>query len=159
MAPCRASSVGCGEGRRFGQQPGDARQQLALVDGLGEIVVHAEPDIALAVSDHGVGGEGDDRYARIGGAAVADAPYGFAAVHHRHMHIKENDIEGLPLKRFERLDAVARLDDGQALRLEEQLDHLAVDRVVVDQKNAGAAQAAVAPERRRTGAGRRYRWP
>ena len=63
--------------RRLGPELLEQRQQLGGADRLGEVVVHAGGEAALAVAFHRVGGQGDDR---AGGVRVPFSAARMAAV-------------------------------------------------------------------------------
>ena len=68
-------------------------EQQAAVDRLGEIVGHAHRDKALAVAFHRIGRQRDDGQGAPGLVGRADAAAGFAAVHHGHVHVEQDNVE------------------------------------------------------------------
>ena len=80
--------------RRRSGDPLEGRRQVAHVDGLGEIGVHAGRQALLHVALHRAGGQPDDRHVpAVRGFAGADRGGGFEAAHHGHLDVHENDIE------------------------------------------------------------------
>ena len=71
---------------------------------------------------------------------LANAPDGFEAIHDGHVDIEENEVEIVTQQSVERFTAVGGLRDHRALRLQEEPHDLPVDRVVIGEQNARAAQ-------------------
>ena len=84
---------------------GDELGQHALVDGLGQIVIHPLADQALPLAWNGMGGDRDDRRGGVEGLA-ADRLGCADAVHDGHLDIHEDDVKRLALGLFDRLLAV-----------------------------------------------------
>lgn len=77
-----------------------------------------------------------------------DLGHGLAAVHARHVHVKQNNVR---IQLFDKLDAfqtVAGLADHLEVRLplKKGLDTAAKQRVVIDQNNADALSHFFNPE-------------
>ncbi len=70
---------------------GDGLDELLAVDGLGGIVVATGVETLLSVTGHRVSGQGDDR---TGVAILSKQAGGFVAVHHGHLHVHQDHIEG-----------------------------------------------------------------
>ena len=73
------------------------------------------------------------------------------AAHLRHLHVHENDVEGLFSRSLNGVAAVPRDDDGVAVLFEERHDQLLIRRVVFGHQDAEgtrprpAAMAIAAP--------------
>ena len=106
-------------------------------DGLGEVVVHAGLKAALAVSGDGVGGEGDDDGATLGGEDFADAAGGLEAIHNGHLAVHEDDVVGVKVEEAEGLLAIGCEVAGVAGALEEGGDELGVNGIVLGDEDAG----------------------
>lgn len=68
------------------------RDDFGFIHRLGNVVVHAGLDAALAVALHGVGGHGDDDVAIPRCFRAADFRSGFVAVHDRHLTVHEHQV-------------------------------------------------------------------
>ncbi len=71
-------------------------EELAGIDGLGDVAVHSGGDAFFAVSGNCFSGEGDDRHSRRprrGGFPFANEAAGFEAVHVGHLAVHEYCIE------------------------------------------------------------------
>src|ERR1700749_333822 len=79
--------------RAFIAHARDFRQQVAFGQRLGEITGHAHRQIALAIAAHCISSECDHRNAGPVLAAVADVADGRRPVHHRHVHVEQDDVE------------------------------------------------------------------
>jgi hypothetical protein len=111
--------------------------------GLGEVVVHAGGEALVAVALHGVGGQGDHRQV-VAALALPGAQQrgGLVAVHHRHLAVHQDGVEGLRGRQREGFLAV--LGDGhrEAQLLQHRAGELLVDRVVLGQQHMAVEQAA-----------------
>ena len=98
--------------------------------------------VAAMSSAKALGRHGDDGHlARVRPPQGADAARGLAAVHHRHLHVHEDGVEGESLRLSEALDslrAVPSLRDGHAVHLQKLGGDLHVDLVVLGQQYAPA---------------------
>ena len=105
-------------------------QQSQLVDGLGEVAIHARFDAAFGVAGHGVCGHRDDRHAAMAAGQVADLPRGGVAVDQRHPHIHQHQVVLAGLHGGDGLRAIPREVDGVARLAQDgggdQLVHLAI---------------------------------
>ena len=108
--------------------------QLADLDRLADVVVHAGGEAGLAVAVHRVGGHGDD--ARLTLEVLADPPGGLEAVHLGHLHVHEDDVVGVAADGLEGLEAVEGVVGAVAEALEDQEDELLVGGVVLDGEDA-----------------------
>ena len=124
------------------EQPAEHGRQPIRADRLGQEVVHAGHQAALAGLRKGVGGQGDDRHG--GGHAVgqrADRQRGADAVEQRHVQVHQHDVEALLADGLHRLQAVAG-EEGPVAHAFQQRSHvLAVDRVVLGHQHAQRAHA------------------
>ncbi len=101
--------------RRARQRPLHGLVQSLGLDGLGDQVVHAGLQIFPDLMGHGVGGQRHDRGSRaaFGPFAGADHGRGGGPVHHRHLHVHQDQVPGLPLPGLNRLPSIGdhhRLD-------------------------------------------------
>ena len=117
---------------------------MGKVDGFGDVGVHARGAGGGDVLGKGVGRHGDDGHlARVRPPQGADAARGLAAVHHRHLHVHEDGVEGESLRLSEALDSlrtVPSLRDGHAVHLQKLGGDLHVDFVVLGQQDALALE-------------------
>ena len=112
-------------------------KQVVLIDLLEQIAAGAQTQAfreGLAVLAH------REHQNRQAGMGLMDLSHGLAAVHARHVHVKQNNVR---IKLFDKLDAfqtVAGLADHLEVRLplKKGLDTAAKQRVVIDQNNADA---------------------
>ena len=70
---------------------GDDLQQGDALDRLGGVVVAAGRKAPIAVAAHGVGRQGDDRAVVVLRTQTSRQR---VAIHDRHLHVGENDVEG-----------------------------------------------------------------
>lgn len=92
------------------------------VHGFGEIAFHSCGKKAFPVADHGIGRQGHDgNPGPVGEPGVGpDDPGRLEAVHVRHLHIHENQVEGLPLQDLQRIPAVLGLGDDDSPLFDDQ---------------------------------------
>jgi hypothetical protein len=120
---------------------GDELRQHPLVDGFGQVVVHALANEALPLTGNGMGGDRDDGGLGVEGV-VADRLGGADAVHDGHLDIHEDDVERLALGQVDRLLAVlAHHHLGHHL-LEHGGDELEVGGVVIHRQHLDGLHAA-----------------
>ena len=126
-----------------------------MVDRLADIAVGTHAVVARIVGTERVGGQRDHRNVAESRFMRTDMGERFLAVHHRHVHVEQHQIERPCLQIADRIGAVLGLDDLDAERFEEEPRDLAVERMIVDQqdrKPLGPAHAAGAVD---LGLGRR----
>ena len=113
--------------------------QIALANGFGQVTVEAGRQTALAVALHGVGRQGEDRYVPFASRfAQPDRLNRFEAVHLRHLHVHENDVELTGVECIERLAAVGCDDHGMSDPLQHVDSHLLVHVMILGQQNPQA---------------------
>ena len=133
-----------------------ARSTSRGVDGLGEVVVHAGLEAALALALQRGGGHRDDRHPLAGGLVRADLPGRVEAVEPRHPAVHEH--HGVPVRPGQPLDGgdpvVGEVDGAAQVLQQAGRDHL-VDRVVLDDEHPYAeVRAGARPAGRGAGSGR-----
>ena len=106
---------------------------FGFVDGLGDVVVHAGVEAALAITLHRVGGHGDDDDVAIGRLAAADLFGGLVAVHHGHLAIHENEVVAIGGDHVDGFFSVGGEFDGKAEALEHARGDELIDGVVFDE--------------------------
>jgi hypothetical protein len=146
---------GVGSGRRRGglgpaDEAGDHAEEVRRLERLGDEIVHAGGEAGGLVGTHGVGGQGDDRQVGGDAAEFADEPGGPQAVHHRHLHVHQDQVEAAAPRRLDRLGAVRHRLDAEADLLEDGAGQEGVDLVVFGQQHAAVA-GRVGDRRRRGG--------
>src|SRR5581483_3716664 len=112
MGGRRLAGAGGGEGVL------DDVEQIARVNGLGYVAVHAHREESLTVARHGMGSHGDNRDVRTVGFLAANGRCSFDAIHDGHLNVHQDEIEGLALESFEGLGAIAGHHDGVAFFFE-----------------------------------------
>src|SRR5687768_8694419 len=75
------------------QDPIDLGEEYVLLDGLGDVPVHAGSETHVAVPFHSVSSHGDDRESRSPALACADGARGVEAIHLGHLNIHEDNVE------------------------------------------------------------------
>ena len=125
-------------GRR--QAAGQDLEELFLIDGLGQIFIHAGGKAVLAITGHGMGSHGDD--GQVGVARVAAQLAGCrVAVHLGHLGVHEDDIKRAIPHLIEGESAVRGTGDLGAGLVEELFNDLAVDGVVLGNKDLYTREA------------------
>ena len=117
----------------------EAGVQQVAGDRLGQVVVHARVQAALAVAGHGVGGHGHDRQVAHGGLAgfdLAPAAGGRVTVQHRHLAVHQHQVVGVAGHLRQRDLAVGGGVAFVAEHRQQLLRHQQVDRVVFHQQQA-----------------------
>src|SRR5271169_2553486 len=74
----------------------DLRQQFRTLNRLGDVTIHAGGEATLAIAADGVGGHGD--YGKVTpGSSLAPADDGrsLEAIHDRHLHVHQGQVEAL----------------------------------------------------------------
>ena len=104
---------------------------------LGQVLVHARRQAALAIALHGVSGKRDD------GNMFASLLFFFAdrgrsrkTVHFRHLNVHENEVEGLIVDLSQSLMAVGRNYRFVPHGFEHMGDHLLVDCIGLSHEDA-----------------------
>jgi hypothetical protein len=113
---------------------------------LGNVVVHARFEVALAVALHRAGGHGDDGRPAVLALQLADLARGREAVEHRHLAIHEDGVVARAATRFDRLASVLRHLYAVAELLEQPHRHLLVHLVVLRHQNAHPRRRPALPE-------------
>ena len=92
----------------------DRPQQIERLERLGRIIVHARVQAILPVADHRVSGHSNDgQMAARRLFSSSDFGRGLETVHDRHLNVHKDRVEGLLIKRSQRLFSVGR--DGYAV--------------------------------------------
>jgi hypothetical protein len=116
---------------------------------LGQIVVHAARETALERAHHGIGRQRHDRRSRGAALDLADALRSLEPVHHRHLHVHENERVDAGRVRPNRLCAV--VDDlhvaAQALQIARQAGALTVFGELAVLESIGASALRAEPQR------------
>ena len=117
----------------------DAREQLGVGEGLGQVIVAAGGEAEREVGVHAPGGEEEDGH--VGG--FADAGAGLVAGKAGHHHVEDDEIDARALsEQFKGGFAAAGLQDGVALAGEQKFQQFADLRVVVHKEDGGAHGAS-----------------
>ena len=132
--------------------------ELRGADGLGQVIVHAGLEAALAVLLHRVCGQRDDR--QVSSRGLLAASQGFdhlESVQFGHLDVEEHQVEGAVVQGFEGLAPIARDDDVVTSAAQEVVDELLVEVIVLGQQDAqpgrgcgrfGGDRGAAHPRRR-----------
>ncbi len=91
-----------------------------------------------------MGGERNDRRAQPFAFALAHLPGGFQAVHARHLHVHEHQIEGAPGKRGKRFLTAGAGHHVNAHLLQEHPRQFQVAGVIVHHQHPGVQRGAAA---------------
>ena len=94
----------------------------------------------MTVCSTGIGRHGDDGQV-VQSRNLANGPGGRHAVHHRHLHVHQDQIVGAVVHLFQSLGTVLSHVHHQAGLAQQLTGDLLVDLVVLDQQHAGATQA------------------
>jgi hypothetical protein len=123
----------------------DGLDQALHDDGLGDMVVHAGIDAALAFLRHGMGGHGDD--GQVGKAGIGTDPVGgLKAVHLGHLQVHQDHVEGIGARCHDGIEgnpAVVGNADRGADALEQATGDL-LDFIVFGNEDAQTGQDVVA---------------
>ena len=134
--PCAGSHV-----RTTGQPPQDGHQ-MVQIEGLADVVVHADRQAGLAVGGHDIGGHRDNGQRQLL-QVLADAGGRGIAVHHRHLQVHQHDVERRIGRRhrLNREQAVVGQLHLRAFVLKQFTRHLLVVGVVFHHQQPQACQA------------------
>ncbi len=127
--------------------PIEERDQHGFFERLGNVIVHPGSEAALAVTGHGVCSHGDDRSALSALRPLhgADAGSRFEAIHLRHLHIHEDDVECLGARECHCFATIRRMGKRVAAPGQNAGGERAVDHVVFREQDAqSGGRAAVA---------------
>ncbi|MNG99105.1 hypothetical protein D3C79_582680 [compost metagenome] len=114
-------------------------KQLGRGDGFGDEIVHAGRFTCLSVFLKGTRRQGEDRKQLPAGQG-ADGARGIVTIHHRHLYVHQDEIEGVLADALQRLLAIdGGLDDEAAVAKQLQ-HHFAVDGVVFHQQYPGVVR-------------------
>lgn len=120
----------------LGRDPGrDRPAQRLAVDGLGDMIVHPRSPAACDLLCHYVGAERDDWNVARGTIKGSDSAGGFHPVHHRHLNVHENEIEGSFLYRRERFGAVIGRHHLVTVADKNGSGDDLIERVIIDEQN------------------------
>ena len=109
----------------------DGGEQQARIERLRQIAVHPGRQTALAIAGHRVRGHRDDAHVPAGPPFFpANRRRRLEAVHLRHLHVHQDEIEGLPLQSLQDRSSGRRNGDCMAAAGEPFDRHLLVDDVV-----------------------------
>jgi hypothetical protein len=103
----------------------------------GYTYVHLGGETFLAIADHGVGGEGNDRRRRntILVLPLSDLSCSFETSHDRHLHVHEHAVEALLLNVLNGFKTVVRHCDPVVIFLQNPDSKLLVHSVVFRQQD------------------------
>ena len=116
--------------------------KLLLLDRLGDVIVHPSLQATLAITRHGIGGHGDDIHLTkiIGNhpatphLARPDRFCCFNTVHHRHLHIHEDQIKMTVLKALHGFSTVIGQRHETPALFQQALGQFLIDRIILNQK-------------------------
>src|SRR5688572_21043090 len=112
----------------FAQQP--LKVEATLVDDRADVQL-AQSQQPRAVEHPGHGDDGHVGEAGVGAEGFEERH----AVHLRHEHVEQHEVDGVRLQRRDRLDTVRRARDRESLRLQQAGHRLANDRGVFNDQN------------------------
>ncbi len=116
-----------------------ARKRSPRLDRLGDIAVHARLQAALPIALDGVGSHRDDRdVPACPPLSLADAGRRLEAIHLGHLHVHQDQVEGLLLPGGEGLLAIAGDVHRVPALLQEDGRQRLVDEVVLHQQDSEA---------------------
>ena len=130
------------------EQGVDARDELALVKGLGEVIVRPCLEPGYDVVQLVLGGQHEDREL-VQAVGLAETAADFKARHARHHDVEHQQVGRILGDTLDGVLAVRR--DHHAVPLQQQLvgEHLEVDRLVVDDEDPGSSFACLRGKRRK----------
>ena len=120
----------------------DARLEQHRIDGLGQVVLGTQLDAAHDALDPFERGRDDDGQVAQLQVVLQLLEY-LEAVHLRHLHVEQEQVERFAPKHLERDAAVLRGRDAVTLLLQAARQEQPVDLVVVDDEQPGAAASAL----------------
>ena len=128
------AEVGAPRGRRAAQHALDAGDQLARIEGLGDVVVRAHLEADDPVDDRAGGRQHDDRDLRV---ALAQVPREAQAVLAGHVDVHQREVDRMRGGHRPRGAGALGADRRVAVGDEVFLQHLAHVRLVVDDQDRG----------------------
>ena len=114
------------------QQGADARLQLADLEGLDQVVVCARIQARELVVERVARREHEQR--RVAPGLRAQLAADRDAVHAGQHHVGNDDVVGIGYREVQSRDAIGRVVDGEAARLEVLGDHLGDVAMILDQQ-------------------------
>jgi len=117
------------------QQRADARLEFADFEGLDQVVIGAGIQARQLVVQRVACGEHQQR--RVAPGLVAQLAADGDAVHSCQHHVCDDDVVGVRYGEVQSRDAIGRVIDGVAARLEVLGDHLGDVAVILDQQQGG----------------------
>ena len=134
---CRSTGTGLHAGTR---QP---LQKLGIehgrIDGLGQMIVHAGVETALPVFTEGIGGHGDNRHLA---PQLADRQRSLDAIHHRHLHVHQDQRVGASPQLVDSHRPVVGQVHLQTHVFQQGHGYFLVDPAVFNQEHPGPAVMA-----------------
>ena len=107
-----------------------------LPTGLGDVPIHARFETPLPVALHGMGCHGDDGDVTAGRfLPFTNGGRGLEAIHFRHLHVHQDDVEGFSLPGSQSLFPVACHDNRVTPLGERANGKLLINRIILRQKN------------------------
>src|SRR3569833_3276065 len=140
-------------GRRRVQRADNGAVQACYRHWLGEMKIRARCDRFMDVLLHGVSAQHNDRSSPTVwkcGLEVPDRPRRRQAVHHRHLHVHENQGEILGHVSAECLVAVFCVRQADAHRAQNHFDEAPIDDVILCQEYAQPFRHGARPKLRST---------
>ena len=123
--------AGAGHRRGALEDVAEAQEQLARLEGLGQVIVRADLQPRHPVGGIGTGGEHQDRHLRMLAQAAGIVEPGFA----RHHHVEDEGIEDEVLRLGPRLGRARRRRHPVAVLGQEAGQEIAQAAVVVHHEN------------------------
>ena len=120
--------------------------QLALINGLGQVGIHARLFNGAAVFDAGLCGQRNHRQLLQMGQ-LAQRAGGVQPIHLRHVHVHQHGVEMVVLEHAERFGAIGGQAHLHAHEAEEVGGHLAVEGIVIDDEHIFAMQLGIELDR------------
>ncbi len=133
------SERGAAAGRAAPQERANARQQLAPLEGLDQVVVGAAVEPADPVVGLRARGEHEDRHVALGAQLAAD----LGSVQPGEAEIEHDEVGDEGMRLVKRLDAVARGAHLVALVAKRPAENVRDLRIVLDDEHPTAALVAI----------------